>query len=54
MPKPYPREFRDDVVAIARKGTSPLDRLGVSDCRNHLACPATHNAERLFPRLRAA
>lgn len=24
MPKPYPREFRDDVVRVARKGESPL------------------------------
>ncbi|MFC4855995.1 IS3 family transposase [Actinophytocola glycyrrhizae] len=24
MPKPYPREFRDDVVAVARRGGSPL------------------------------
>ena len=24
MPKPYPQEFRDDVVAVARKGEAPL------------------------------
>ena len=24
MPKPYPKEFRDDVVAVARKGQAPL------------------------------
>jgi transposase len=24
MPKPYPREFRDDVVAVARQGRAPL------------------------------
>ncbi len=24
MPKPYPEEFRRDVVAVARKGESPL------------------------------
>ena len=23
MPKPYPVEFRDDVVAVARKGEAP-------------------------------
>ncbi len=23
MPKPYPKEFRDDVVAVARKGQAP-------------------------------
>lgn len=24
MPKPHPREFRDDVVAVARKGEEPI------------------------------
>jgi transposase len=27
MPKPYPKEFRDDVVAVARKGEAPLNQL---------------------------
>lgn len=27
MPKPYPREFRDDVVAVARKGDAPLKQI---------------------------
>lgn len=27
MPKPYPREFRDDVVAVARKGDAPLNQI---------------------------
>ncbi len=27
MPKPYPQEFRDDVVAVARKGQAPLSRI---------------------------
>ena len=27
MPKPYPREFRDDVVAVARKGEAPLKQI---------------------------
>jgi transposase len=27
MPKPYPREFRDDVVAVARKGQAPLNQI---------------------------
>ncbi len=35
MPKPYPREFRDDVVAVARKGDAPLNQIakdfGISD-----------------------
>ncbi len=35
MPKPYPREFRDDVVAVARQGHAPLTQIakdfGISD-----------------------
>lgn len=27
MPKPYPREFRDDVVAVARKGETSLKQI---------------------------
>ena len=27
MPKPYPKEFRDDVVAVARKGEVPLSQI---------------------------
>ncbi len=27
MPKPYPREFRDDVVAVARRGEAPLKQV---------------------------
>ena len=27
MPKPYPQEFRDDVVAVARKGRAPLNQI---------------------------
>lgn len=27
MPKPYPKEFRDDVVAVARKGEAPLTQV---------------------------
>ncbi|QVT81141.1 hypothetical protein ENKNEFLB_03549 [Nocardioides aquaticus] len=27
MPKPYPKEFRDDVVAVARKGGAPLTQI---------------------------
>jgi transposase len=27
MPKPYPKEFRDDVVAVARKGEAPLTQI---------------------------
>ncbi|SFB98940.1 transposase, partial [Nocardioides terrae] len=35
MAKPYPKEFRDDVVAVARKGQAPLAQIakdfGVSE-----------------------
>jgi transposase-like protein len=27
MPAPHPKEFRDDVVAVARKGEAPLAQL---------------------------
>ena len=27
MPKPYPQEFRDDVVAVARQGQAPLNQI---------------------------
>ncbi len=27
MPKPYPKEYRDDVVAVARKGEAPLNQI---------------------------
>jgi transposase len=27
MPKPYPKEFRDDAVAVARQGQAPLTQI---------------------------
>lgn len=27
VPKPYPQEFRDDVVAVARRGEAPLKQV---------------------------
>lgn len=27
LPKPYPKEFRDDVVAVARKARAPLSQI---------------------------
>ena len=27
MPMPYPKEFRDDVVAVARQGQAPLTQI---------------------------
>ena len=39
MPKPYPREFRDGVVAVARKGQAPLNQIardfGISEACLH-------------------
>ena len=43
MPKPHPKEFRDDVVAVARKGEAPIAEIakdfGISEpcLRNWLA-----------------
>ncbi|ASR55249.1 transposase [Cellulomonas sp. PSBB021] len=35
VPRPYPKEFRDDVVAIARRGEAPVSQIakdfGISD-----------------------
>lgn len=35
MPRPHPKEFRDDVVAVARRGDAPVSQIakdfGVSD-----------------------
>ena len=35
MPRPYPAEFRDDVVAVARRGDAPIAQIakdfGISD-----------------------
>ncbi|MGH8833402.1 MAG: transposase [Actinomycetes bacterium] len=35
MPKPYPRKFRDDVVAVARRGEASVQQIasdfGISD-----------------------
>ncbi len=27
MPKPHPKEFRDDVIAVARRGEAPLSKI---------------------------
>lgn len=43
MPRPHPKEFRDDVVAVARKGEAPIAEIakdfGISETclRNWLA-----------------
>lgn len=38
MPAPHPKEFRDDVVALARKGETPMGRTESSARR---AAPAS-------------
>lgn len=39
MPKPFPKEFRDDVVAVARTGHAPISQIakdfGVSEATLH-------------------
>lgn len=39
MPKPFPKEFRRDVVAVARKGESPVSQIakdfGISESCLH-------------------
>ena len=39
MPKPFPREFRDDVVAVARTGHAPIKQVakdfGISKATLH-------------------
>ena len=42
MPKPHPREFRDDVVAVARKGEAPIAQIakdfGISESCLRTGC----------------
>lgn len=37
MPRPYPKEFRDDVVAVARRGDAPIKQVaadfGIAESR---------------------
>ena len=45
MPKPHPKEFRDDVIAVARKSKAPLQQIakdfGISDsCLRNWLCAA--------------
>jgi len=39
MPRPYPKEFRDDVVAVARRHEAPVSQIakdfGISDATLH-------------------
>ena len=55
MPKPYPKEFRDDVVAVARKGEAPLKQIakdfGISEGCLHNWMKAADVADRKRPDL---
>ncbi|PBC51517.1 hypothetical protein CJ177_34040 [Rhodococcus sp. ACPA1] len=50
MPKPYPEEFRRDVVAVARKREAPLEQIakdfGISETclKNRCARPTSRTA----------
>ena len=52
MPKPHPKEFRDDVVAVARRGDAPLVQVakdfGISDSclRNWLRAAEVEDGNR--------
>jgi transposase len=38
MPKPYPKEFRDDIVAVPRKDQAPLNQIAMDFGSS---CPGT-------------
>ncbi|WP_448631824.1 hypothetical protein [Cellulomonas soli] len=44
MPRPYPKEFRADVVAVARRGDAPIKQIaaefGIAQCRSGLRAAA--------------
>jgi transposase len=52
MPRPYPKEFRDDVVAVARKGEAPLKQIakdfGISEgcLHNWMKAADMHDGKR--------
>lgn len=55
MPKPYPKEYRDDVVAVARKGEAPLNQIakdfGISESCLHNWMKAADVRDGRTPRL---
>ena len=52
MPRPHPREFRDDVVVLARRGDAPIAQIaedfGISDScsRNWLSAADVEDGNR--------
>ena len=60
MPKPYPREFRDNVVAVARQGNEGLAQIakdfGIAESclRNWLAAADADDGKRGGPKAQEA
>ena len=52
MPRPHPREFREDVIAVARRGEAPIGQIakdfGISESclRNWLRVADVHDGAR--------
>ncbi len=52
MPRPHPKEFRDDVVAVARRGEAPIAQIardfGISETclRNWIAAADVEDGKR--------
>ena len=58
MPKPFPREFRDDVVAVARTGHAPIKQVakdfGISEATLHSCLKKAEIEEGIRPGLTEA
>lgn len=58
MPKAFPRQFRDDVVAVARKGEAPVSQIakdfGVSESCLHRWLQAADVEDGVRPGITAA
>lgn len=60
MPKPYPREFRENVVAVARQGDEGIARIaedfGIAESclRNWLAVADAEDSKRGGPKVQEA
>ncbi len=58
MPRPFPKEFRQDVVAVARKGESPISQVakdfGISESCLHRWLQAADVEDGVRPGVTAA
>lgn len=58
MPRPFPKEFRQDVVAVARKGESPISQIakdfGISESCLHRWLQAADVEDGVRPGVTAA